>query len=245
MSTIDVYQIRCAIATLVCAVQCGGRLDLGGVRRVDTAVTMLSDLRHTNKSGRCVGEAIERLLSKAGDPDGTRTVAAINELAQLTAASQGITRNMPPGISPPFMLRLNATDVPILQLGVSSPSRTESELSDLGTNFIRLPLATVHGVTVTPARPVSRRTAPPADVAPSAARGSRAQPAVFERHCTVRLRAAAGQANADGARLGVVAGVQEPDRAGHAGSAGGRPARARVEPGLGLRDDHLCRTGTA
>ena len=72
-------------------------------------------------------------------------------MAQLTAASQGITRNMPPGISPPFMLRLNATDVPILQLGVSSPSRTESELSDLGTNFIRLPLATVHGVTVTPA----------------------------------------------------------------------------------------------
>jgi multidrug efflux pump subunit AcrB len=41
--------------------------------------------------------------------------------------------------------------VPILQLGVSSPSRSESELSDLGTNFIRVPLATVHGVTVTPA----------------------------------------------------------------------------------------------
>lgn len=72
-------------------------------------------------------------------------------MAQLTAASQGITRSMPAGISPPFMLRLNATDVPILQLGVSSPSRSESELSDLGTNFIRVPLATVHGVTVTPA----------------------------------------------------------------------------------------------
>src|SRR6476469_4210951 len=72
-------------------------------------------------------------------------------MAQLTAASQGITKSMPPGISPPFMLRLNATDVPILQLGVSSPQRAESELSDLGTNFIRVPLATVHGVTVTPA----------------------------------------------------------------------------------------------
>jgi CzcA family heavy metal efflux pump len=71
-------------------------------------------------------------------------------MAQLTAASQAVTRNMPPGISAPFMLRLNATDVPILQLGVGSPQRTESELSDLGTNFIRLPLATVHGVTVPP-----------------------------------------------------------------------------------------------
>ncbi|MEP6619969.1 MAG: efflux RND transporter permease subunit [bacterium] len=72
-------------------------------------------------------------------------------MAQLTAASQGITRNMPPGITPPFMVRFNATDVPILQIGVASPQRTESELSDLGTNFIRVPLGTVHGASVLPA----------------------------------------------------------------------------------------------
>ncbi|MEO8620345.1 MAG: efflux RND transporter permease subunit [bacterium] len=72
-------------------------------------------------------------------------------MAQLTAASQGVTRNMPPGISPPFMVRFNATDVPILQIGVSSPIRTEAELNDLGTNFIRVPLGTVHGASVLPA----------------------------------------------------------------------------------------------
>src|SRR4051794_30658706 len=72
-------------------------------------------------------------------------------MAQLTAASQGVTRIMPPGISPPFMVRFNATDVPILQLGVASPQRTEAELSDLGTNFIRVPLGTVHGAGVLPA----------------------------------------------------------------------------------------------
>jgi multidrug efflux pump subunit AcrB len=72
-------------------------------------------------------------------------------MAQLTAASQGITRIMPPGISPPFMVRYNATDVPILQIGVASPARTEAELSDLGTNFIRVPLGTVHGAGVLPA----------------------------------------------------------------------------------------------
>jgi CzcA family heavy metal efflux pump len=72
-------------------------------------------------------------------------------MAQLTAASQGITRIMPPGISPPFMVRFNATDVPILQLSVASAQRTESELSDLGTNFIRVPLGTVHGASVLPA----------------------------------------------------------------------------------------------
>jgi CzcA family heavy metal efflux pump len=72
-------------------------------------------------------------------------------MAQLTAASQGVTHSMPPGMSPPFMIRFNATDVPILQLGLASPKRTESELNDLATNFIRVPLATVHGVTVPPA----------------------------------------------------------------------------------------------
>ena len=72
-------------------------------------------------------------------------------MAQLTAASQGITRQMPAGMSPPFMVRFNATDVPILQLGVASPIRTEAELSDLGTNFIRVPLGTVHGAGVLPA----------------------------------------------------------------------------------------------
>ncbi|MEO8560525.1 MAG: efflux RND transporter permease subunit [bacterium] len=72
-------------------------------------------------------------------------------MAQLTAASQGITRQMPSGMSPPFMVRFNATDVPILQIGVASPLRTEAELSDLGTNFIRVPLGTVHGAGVLPA----------------------------------------------------------------------------------------------
>ena len=72
-------------------------------------------------------------------------------MAQLTASSQGITRTMPPGISPPFMVRFNATDVPILQISVASAQRTESELSDLGTNFIRVPLGTVHGASVLPA----------------------------------------------------------------------------------------------
>jgi multidrug efflux pump subunit AcrB len=72
-------------------------------------------------------------------------------MAQLTAASQGITRNMPPGISPPFMVRFNATDVPILQISVASAQRTESELSDMGLNFIRVPLGTVHGASVLPA----------------------------------------------------------------------------------------------
>jgi multidrug efflux pump subunit AcrB len=72
-------------------------------------------------------------------------------VAQLAAASQGIIRSMPPGITPPNIIRFNATDVPILQLGVSSPLRTEAQLNDLATNFIRVPLATIQGLTIPPA----------------------------------------------------------------------------------------------
>ncbi len=72
-------------------------------------------------------------------------------IAQLAAASQAVTHNMPPGISPPFMLRFNATDVAVLQLSLGSPKRTEAELQDFATNFVRIPLATVHGATVPPA----------------------------------------------------------------------------------------------
>ncbi len=72
-------------------------------------------------------------------------------IAQIAAASQAVTHNMPPGITPPFMLRFNATDVAVLQLSLGSPIRTEAELQDFATNFVRIPLATVHGATVPPA----------------------------------------------------------------------------------------------
>jgi len=84
MSTVDVYQLRCAVATLVCAVSSGGQLDLGGVRRVDIAIDTLSAVRNANRNGRGVGEAIDRLLRKTDDPDGARTIAAIGDLAHLT-----------------------------------------------------------------------------------------------------------------------------------------------------------------
>src|SRR6185312_7891092 len=72
-------------------------------------------------------------------------------IAQIAAASQAVTHNMPAGITPPFMLRFNATDVAVLQLSLGSPKRTEAELQDFATNFVRIPLATVHGATVPPA----------------------------------------------------------------------------------------------
>jgi len=69
-------------------------------------------------------------------------------MAQLTAASQSNTRILPPGITPPIILRFNVTDVPILQIGVGSSTMSQAELNDYVSNFVRVPLATAQGATI-------------------------------------------------------------------------------------------------
>ena len=57
-------------------------------------------------------------------------------------------RNLPPGITPPFIITYDASSVPILQLGLSAPQLNEQQLSDMGQNFIRNQLITVPGITL-------------------------------------------------------------------------------------------------
>ncbi|MFD1558766.1 efflux RND transporter permease subunit [Paraburkholderia silviterrae] len=66
-------------------------------------------------------------------------------LAEVTALSQAQLRSLPPAINPPFILRYNASTVPILRLSLSSPQLTEQELYDYGNNFLKTQLATVPG----------------------------------------------------------------------------------------------------
>ncbi len=76
---------------------------------------------------------------------GTNVNAA---LAQVTAASQTVLKQMPAGITPPFVLAFNASTVPVLQLALSSPKLSQAQLFDEGQNFIRPQLATVAGTAV-------------------------------------------------------------------------------------------------
>ena len=69
-------------------------------------------------------------------------------VAQITAINQTIVRIMPTGASPPLVIRFNASNVPILQLGLGSKSLSEQSLYDYGVNFIRTQLATVQGASV-------------------------------------------------------------------------------------------------
>ncbi len=69
-------------------------------------------------------------------------------VAQITASSQSVLRVMPPGLTSPFVVRYNASSIPILQLSVSGKGLSEQQLYDYGTNFIRTQLATVQGASV-------------------------------------------------------------------------------------------------
>ncbi len=69
-------------------------------------------------------------------------------VAQTTAIAQTILRQMPPGTTPPLVIRYNASTVPILQYSLTSKKLGEQEIYDLGQNQVRVGLATVRGAAV-------------------------------------------------------------------------------------------------
>ncbi|WP_437907840.1 efflux RND transporter permease subunit [Sorangium sp. So ce327] len=68
--------------------------------------------------------------------------------AQVTAISQTAIRQMPPGISPPLIIRYSASNVPILQAALESESLSEQQLFDYAVNFIRADIATIRGTQI-------------------------------------------------------------------------------------------------
>ncbi|PCE22623.1 RND transporter [Paraburkholderia acidicola] len=68
--------------------------------------------------------------------------------AQVTAVSQTILRQLPPGSTPPLILNYNASTVPIIQLALSGAGLSEQNLGDLGLNSLRPQLVTVAGAAI-------------------------------------------------------------------------------------------------
>src|SRR5438876_9307305 len=68
--------------------------------------------------------------------------------AQVTATCQTLLKIMPPGITPPYIVRYSATSVPIVQIAVSSDTLTEQQIFDYAANFIIQRLGVVQGARV-------------------------------------------------------------------------------------------------
>lgn len=69
-------------------------------------------------------------------------------VAMVTAMGNAVLDYLPSGITPPFVTVSSATDVPVLQLGISSKSLNEAQLFDIANNFVRNQLATIQGATI-------------------------------------------------------------------------------------------------
>jgi CzcA family heavy metal efflux pump len=114
-----------------------GRVVYNYERSLTTTVNDIEHIESTSLNG--IG------LVKVFFHPGTNVGSAV---AQVTAISQSTVRNLPPGITPPFILTYNASSVPILQLGLSAPSLNEQQLADMGQNFIRTGLINVPGIAI-------------------------------------------------------------------------------------------------
>src|SRR3954454_6647412 len=100
--------------------------------------TTVNDIEHT-ESQSLTGIAVVKIYFQPGAHIEAAT-------AQVTAVSQSIIKQMPPGATPPFILRYSASNVPILQVALESDALSEQQLFDYGTNFVRADMATIQGV---------------------------------------------------------------------------------------------------
>src|ERR1700753_334819 len=70
--------------------------------------------------------------------------------AEVTAFSNRAQSSFPPGSQPPFILRFDASTLPVGQLVLSSPTRSNNELLDLANVYVRSSFTSVPGL-VSPA----------------------------------------------------------------------------------------------
>ena len=102
--------------------------------------TSVNDIEHIESQSQ-FGVGLIRIYFYPG----AKIEAAV---AQVTATSQAILKNMPPGITPPYIVQYSATSVPIVQISVSSDTLTEQQIFDYAANFIIQRLGTVQGARV-------------------------------------------------------------------------------------------------
>jgi CzcA family heavy metal efflux pump len=71
-----------------------------------------------------------------------------NAIAQVVASVQSQLRQMPPGITPPLVIKYSASSIPVMQLALSSQTLPEQALFDAAVNTLRPQLITIPGVAV-------------------------------------------------------------------------------------------------
>ncbi|HET9993338.1 MAG TPA: efflux RND transporter permease subunit [Kofleriaceae bacterium] len=102
--------------------------------------TIVSDIDHV-ESQTLTGIAIIKVYLQPG-------ADVPQAIAQTTAIAQTAVRSMPPGATPPLIMRYSATSVPIMMLALETDTLSEKELFDYGINFVRSEIALIPGAQI-------------------------------------------------------------------------------------------------
>ncbi len=193
-------------------------------------------------------------------------------IAQISSVNNSILRSAPPGMQPPGVIQFNASNVPVVQMTLSSKTLTEQQIFDYSLNFIRIRLFTIPGLSTpgpfggksAPDQRRSRSVTPGGQGLLAGRRGER--PAGLQRHRPGRHRAhrrpriqrAVELQPEHGGPVQRVADRRVQRRAGHPGRRGAcqrqlrhpdqRRARQRQARGLSRHPEarrclHACRGG--
>uniref|UniRef100_A0A832A7P2 Efflux RND transporter permease subunit n=1 Tax=Desulfacinum infernum TaxID=35837 RepID=A0A832A7P2_9BACT len=106
-------------------------------RQISTVVNDIEHIESTSYTGAGVIKVFLQPEASVSDA-----------VAQITASGQSVMRLLPPGMSPPLIIRYNASSVPILQYSLASESLSEQELQDLAMNRVKVGLSTVRGTSI-------------------------------------------------------------------------------------------------
>ncbi|RYG71347.1 efflux RND transporter permease subunit, partial [bacterium] len=102
--------------------------------------TTVNDIDHI-ESQSLYGIGVVKVFFKEGVDIGKAN-------AQITAVAQTALRQLPSGVQPPLVLQYSASNVPIMQLAISSDTVPEARLFDVAINNIRIGLINIPGIQV-------------------------------------------------------------------------------------------------
>src|SRR5580698_9009801 len=105
-----------------------------------TLTTTVNDIEHL-ESQSFAGLAVIKIFFQ---PNANIPTA----IAQVVAVEQQQLKQLPPGALPPLVIKYSASAIPVIQLGLSSPTMTEPALFDAAFNFLRPRLVTIPGVAI-------------------------------------------------------------------------------------------------
>ena len=119
------------------AEEIGNRIASQSERSLTTTVDDIEHIESNSLAGLCV-------IKIYFQPTANIQTA----IAQVVSISQAQLRTLPPGITPPLVIKYTASSIPVIQLVLSSASLAEKDLFDVSMNFVRTRLITIPGAAV-------------------------------------------------------------------------------------------------